>query len=153
MEKRVEESGCFWISLNDKGMEFKRENVKAMEYHPKLWWSIDGGTRSPLLSSVEAAVFLLFAHSARNKRGFKVSSQFHNKDRNRMGNEQSDKQSFVVFNWAQLSRVNTALSVSHKTLTDSYLSQDMGISQGIPLLQQAKVNFDHPLVNLRVIDN
>lgn len=141
------------MALADKGTLFKRGNTQATAHYPQLWCRIDGRTALPLLASIGIAVFSLFANSAGNERGFKVCFRVHYKERNRMGNEQLDKQSFVGYNEAQLNPINTIINVPSKTLMDRALFESMGNGERIFLVEKFRVHVDDPLANLAVIDN
>lgn len=115
----------FQMVLGSKGTVMKRCSSNSTAYHPQLWWAIDGQQGSEQLSTIAQCTFALFPSGAPTERSFKTRSHVHTKTRNRLSDEKSDKQSFVVFNSHQLDRVNTALNTTRSTVVDRCLANGL----------------------------
>jgi hypothetical protein len=82
------------------------QNLRSREYHPLLWWNIEGRDKTRRRSKAASLVFSLFPSAAGNERSFKVRSRVHSKTRNRLSDENADKQSYIVYNSAQIRRID-----------------------------------------------
>lgn len=71
------------------------------------------------MSLIGQAVFSLNIAAAGNDRGFKIRARVHFQTRNRLNGSKSDKQSFKVFNSAQLARANTALNTRLESILEN----------------------------------
>lgn len=134
-----EAEGQLSLLLTNFGQKWRRADELSLRNHPILYWMIEGKYFANYLPPFSKLVFSLYPSSAGLERSFKVNSRVLTKTRNRLSDENADKQASIIYNTNQLRRINTHLQNNRKSTLQYVLNRGHSGPHSDLLLQQLRV--------------
>lgn len=139
-DDKVRAEAAFLLCLTGMHPKFRQKYNFSNDYHPPMYWAIEGDEIDPFLTPVSKASFSLFPHAAGNERSSKRRTQIHTTVRNCLTDRNADMQSYALFNKRQLQRQSIALSRKRETQHEMAFDFGSNSEHGKNLLEKGLIS-------------